>query len=252
MEAKITELKLKRIFKKFYIKIKTIDSNGVVRYIDKPFINDDINFRKQIFGIMSACDIYDLIGLATDNPTFKKMVGCYVFDRLKILGNQNGEYLYYSKEKEEYILLPSNTNIIDKLLKSNLSNINKEEGYIQNIISQSGTFTILFEKGSLASSFIAGQIYWGFGSPIFIGNEKDIINSKKAARTFTTFIVNLMRLYGIDDLLDFGEVKDKFPIVDIKLNDKGDIISITNAKTGMGLSIGKEYNIIERQKEKRK
>lgn len=57
---------------KYYFKIELTDINGCVHVINKPFLSDAINFRRQVFGIMSACGTYDLMRLATDEPVYKK------------------------------------------------------------------------------------------------------------------------------------------------------------------------------------
>ena len=253
MEAKISKLKLKKLLNKYYISIELIDSNNEVRVIDNPFINDEISFRKQIFGIMSACGTFDLMKLGTDNPIFRKMVGCYKMNRLNMLENEKGESFYYSEKKNKYILDKTlkMKNATDMLIKNNLSNLTKEKGVIKTIESQSGTFLILFSREYLSSSLIAGQIYWGFGLPINIGDENNIIETKRAAKVFESFIVNLMKLCGINDLLDFGGNKDKLPIVDIELDDKNNIVSITNPDTGKGLLVGKKYEYIDRLKKQK-
>ena len=72
MEAIINKLELKKMLGKYYIKIELKDANGKVRTIDKPFLNDEINFRKQIFGIMSACGTFDLMKLEQTIHLLKK------------------------------------------------------------------------------------------------------------------------------------------------------------------------------------
>lgn len=72
MEALITKIELKQLFNRSYLKIELTDLNGCIYIIDKPLLSDYINFRKQVFGIISACGTYDLIKLATDKPNLKK------------------------------------------------------------------------------------------------------------------------------------------------------------------------------------
>lgn len=73
MKAVIKKVELKRIVNKYYFKITLSDDNGNIFVIDKPFLSDPINFRKQVFGIMAACGCFDLIRLATNNPISKKL-----------------------------------------------------------------------------------------------------------------------------------------------------------------------------------
>ena len=52
-----------------------------------------------------------------------------------------------------------------------------------------------------------------------------------------------MDIYGVDDLLRLGGKTDYYPEVEITVI-KGKITSITSSETGMGLSISKNYKII--------
>ena len=89
MEAIIKKLKLEQINDNYRIKIELLGSDKQNYIIDNTLINDDINFRKQLFGIMCACNCFDLIRLATNNPVIKKVVGYYK-SGLQILENKKG------------------------------------------------------------------------------------------------------------------------------------------------------------------
>ena len=68
MEAIITKIELKKFMKKYYFSLELRGSNGNAYVIDKPFCNDEIQFRRMVFGIMTACNQYDLLRLASDSP----------------------------------------------------------------------------------------------------------------------------------------------------------------------------------------
>lgn len=123
-------------------------------------------------------------------------------------------------------------------------NGDKEEGVIERIISQSGTFQLLFTCKIGSTFFTTGQIYYGFGYPLTIGKDAKTSVVALSAKRFTSFIVSLMKLYGINDLLKFGGNTDNLPVVEIELNNDNKITSITNPTTGMGLNISTEYEIV--------
>lgn len=73
MKAIIKKIELKKFINNYYFKITLTDINGYTFVIDKPFLSDPISFRKQIFGIMTVCNSYDLMKITTDNPVSKKL-----------------------------------------------------------------------------------------------------------------------------------------------------------------------------------
>lgn len=243
MEAVINKLELKKLINKYYLKIELTDLNGHIHIINKPFLSDPINFRKQVFGIMSACGSYDLMKLATDKPVPKKVIGYYYGNGLQILENENEEWFIYDKKRKEYICNKVNKNK-KKAFQTLIDDITFEKGNIQNITSQSGIFQLLFNGNFGTTFYTTNQIYYGFGYPLNIGNEEDIENCKKSAQSFTSFIVSLMKFYGIDDLLKFGGNVEKLPVVQVNMNSNNEIDLITNPITGIGLSITNEYDVI--------
>lgn len=258
MEAVIKKVELKKFINRYYFKITLMDTNGNTYVIDKPFLSDCVNFRKQVFGIMAACGSYDLMKLATDRPVSKKVVGYYM-NGLKILENENNEWFSYDLNKSEYTcnkLAKNKLELLETLIKQSNPSMVKEVGNIENIESRSGIFSMLFTGKSASTFYICGQqIYYGFGYPINIGDSENQENTKIAAQIYTSFIVNLMKFYGIEDLLHFGGNTDKLPVVEITLNNKNEIDSITNPNTGLGFSINKKYdifNVSEIEKEKTK
>lgn len=72
MEAIIKRIELKKILSRYYFVLEIQDVNGCVYIVDKPFYNDLINFRSLVFGVMVACNQFDLLRLTTSNPEYKK------------------------------------------------------------------------------------------------------------------------------------------------------------------------------------
>lgn len=247
MEAIIKKIELKKFINKYYFKIYLTDINGYNYVIDKPFLSSAINFRKQVFGLMSACGSYDLMTLATNNPVHKRIVGYYM-NGLKILENENNEWFSYDLNKSEYTcdkIAKNKVELLESLIKNNISSMTKDEGEISNIESKSGIFSLLFNTESTSTFFLCGQqIYYGFGYPINIGDPNNIEYTKEAAKIYTSFVVSLMNFYGINDLLHFGGNTDKLPVVEINFNNNNEIQTITNPTTGLGFSINKGYNIV--------
>lgn len=248
MEAIIKELKLKKFLNKYYFRIELCDIDGCTYVVDKPFLSNPIDFRKQVFGIMSAVGSYDLMKLATDDPNKNKVLVMGPSSRgIEILSNSDNTWLTFDDEKDVYVSLKNEKKKhkrLEKLVKENRTNISIEEGNIESIESASGCFQLLFMGKSLSKYYITSQIYYGFGKPINIGDEKNVDNTKRSAGWFTSFIVSLMNFYGIDDLLQFGGKKDKLPVVEMSVSDNNEVRTITNPNTGLGLSITDKYNII--------
>lgn len=246
MQAVIQKLELKKILNRHYIKIELIDELGIKRNIDNPLLSDNINFRRLVFGILSACGNYDLMRIATENPEPQKMSGYYQ-NGLIILENEKGEWLSLDRKIGLYRCqqpTPETRKNFELIIENNMLDLSKDEGIIDRIVSESGVFLLRFIGKSSATHFITGQIYYGLGYPITIGKNADPSNIAISAKMFTTFITSLMKLYGINDLLQFGGNTDNLPIVEIELNNNNKISTITNPTTGMGLAIGKKYEII--------
>jgi len=213
--------------------------------VDKPLLSDSINFRKQIFGIMAACNTFDLMCLATNNPMLKKVVGYYI-NGLQILENESKMWLTYDKQLKKYTCNKIDKNKLElfkKLIINNLANIFIENGQIEKIISQSGCFQMLFNSKGFASFYVTKQLYYGFGYP-FNTNEGNLKDIKTSSIFFTSFIVSLMKFYQIDDLLYFGGKIEKYPKVELKLDENNKVTSITSPVTGLGLFISKSYEIV--------
>ena len=60
---------------------------------------------------------------------------------------------------------------------------------------------------------------------------------------FQSFVLSIMYFYGVDDLLHLDGKTDYYSEVEVTVI-KGKTTSITSSETGMGLSISKNYKII--------
>ena len=88
------------------------DSNGKAYIIDKPFCNDEIQFRRLVFGIMAACNQFDLLRLGSDSPVYKSVKG-YYNNGLEILENESDEWFSYNKKTGTYFCGQSLQNLKD-------------------------------------------------------------------------------------------------------------------------------------------
>ena len=245
MEAIIKSIKLKNVFNRYFFVIELQDINGITYYVDKPFLSDSINFRKQVFGIMAACNQFDLLKLGSNTPLYKDVVG-YYSNGLKILENDQDKWFTYDSRTSRYFCECSD-NKIKELFKvvseRDVFDTFVKKGKIESIKSQSGVFQIFFKSDSVSAFMNTGQIYYGFGYPINIGDSSNLNDIKRSSENFQSFIVNIMKFYGIDDLLMFSGKADINPLVDIVIS-KNKVVNITSLETGMGISIGKNYDII--------
>ena len=119
--------------------------------------------------------------------------------------------------------------------------IDKES--VESISFGSDVLQIFFKSNSLGTFMNTGQVYYGLGYPIGICSAEDIEGIRIALLSFRSFILSIMKFYGVDDLLKLSGRVDKYPIVEVTF-EKNKVKSITSVETGMGFSIGKKYEII--------
>lgn len=245
MEAIITKIELKKFLKKYYFSLELSDINGNAYVVDKPFCNDAIQFRKMVFGIMAACNQFDLLKLGSDSPIYKEVIG-YYNSGLEIIENDSGKWFSYNMKTGTYFCHDSNQQVKDlfKLAESrNAHDVFVKKGNIESITSGSGVFQIFFNANGIGTFMNTGQIYYGFGYPIGIGDPNNEENVSIATNAFQSFILSVTEFYGVKDLLELSGNVDRYPLVDITVNGKK-VTSITSLETGMGFSIGKNYEII--------
>lgn len=245
MEAVIKKIKLKNILNRYYFSLEIQSVDGKVYHVDKPLLSDPISFRKQVFGIMAACNQFDLLRLSSDNPIYKEVIG-YYSNGLQIIENNKNEWFSYNKKTSSYFcdqFSPSVKELFSMAVNKKIPEVSIDKGRIESISSGSGVLQIFFKSNGLGTFMNTGQVYYGFGYPIGIGSVDDKESIKIASLSFQSFILSIMNFYGVDDLLELSGKIDKYPVVDITV-DKNKIKSITSFETGMGISIGKSYEII--------
>lgn len=249
MKAIVKKMELNKIMNRYYLKI-TMESQKKEYIVSNPLNSNPINFRKQVFGMLSACNCYDLMRLARKNPIPQEATGYYFEGRgYKILENKDGKWFSFNEKTGVYLCQNADEytkNLIRMAQKHNISGIAVNEGTIESIMSRSGVFSILFQsKNDEVSFFTTGQVYWGFGSPINIGNNANESEKIASAKMFTSFIVSLLEFCGKDDLLKLGGDIETYPEVEITLNHSNKVNSIRNANTGLGFCIGKNYEFLD-------
>lgn len=254
MEALVKEIKLKSILNRYYFRLQIQTVDGKVYHVDKPLLSDPINFRKQVFGIMAACNQFDLLRLSSDTPIYKDVIG-YYSNGLQIIENEQNKWFSYDKKRSVYFCDESSQSVkelFSMAINRRISDVSIDKGSIESISSSSGVLQIFFKSNGLVTFMNTGQVYYGFGYPIGIGSTEDIEGIRIASLSFQSFILSIMKFYCVDDLLKLSGRVDKYPIVEVTF-DKNKVKSITSMETGMGLSIGKKYeiiNIFELEKQK--
>lgn len=250
MEATIKSIERKKILNRQYFKI-VIESSGREYVVSNPLLSDPINFRKQVFGILTACNCYDIMRLGgREIPIPQKAIGYYIEGRgYKIFENDKGQWFSFHENTGKYSCEKADEHtkqLIKKAEEYNISNVTKAKGTIESIKSTSGVFQMLFQSEEGLSSFLTtGQVYWGFGNPINIGNNATESQKLEAAKMFTSFITSLMDFYGENDLLKLGGEIETYPKVEIALNHSNKIKSIINPSTGLGIGIGQSYEMFD-------
>lgn len=249
MKATIKSIERKKMLNRQYFKI-TMESSGKEYTVAHPLLSDPINFRKQVFGMLTACDCYDIMRLGRKTPVSQKIVGYYIEDRgYKILENDKGQWFSFNENTGRYSCQKADEHtkeLIKKAEEYNISRVTKTKGIIESIKSTSGVFQMLILNENGPSSFFStGQVYWGFGEPINIGNNATESQKLESATMFTSFITSLMDFYGEDDLLKLGGEIEKYPEVEITLNHSNKVNSICNSATGLGFRIGQNYEMLD-------
>lgn len=246
MEAIIKSIKLKRILNRYYFYIEIQDVEGNHYNIDKPLLSDPVSFRKQVFGIMAACNQFDLLKLGSDTPIYKEVTG-YYSNGLQVLEDESGKCFIPDKKTTLYCCEDMNQSfkeLFNIAVARKLPNVSIDKGRIESIRSASGVWNIFFNSDGLGTFMqTLGQIYYGFGYPINIGSTENKESIKRASLSYQSFILSIMEFYGVDDLLKLAGKVDNYPVVEIAV-DKNRIVNITSLETGMGFSIGKNYEII--------
>lgn len=240
VEAFISSIEFVRINKdKCYFKVKLVDDNGnLIGYFGDSKINDNINFRKQLFGILAACDCFDLLKLSSDKPEFLSIYLEYdSFDRITSVINMDGNGLS---------CLDDGRYGVSKHDLEKLGGI-ENRGKILSISSRSGVFMIMVETRVFVTHYVTGSVYSGFGYPLdwnISKLEPHYINL--SAMKFRTFIESILKIYKTNDLLLLGGSDIvNYPKVLIEVDPKGKVVAIGNDKNDYYLKKnGNSYEIV--------
>jgi len=232
-----------------YWKVTLVDeNNNYIGTFGDSKITDPVNFRKQTFGILSACNCFDLLKLSSSNP--QKLPVYYMerkFNGINSIVNKNGQSLKLGHHGMYEINKAWNFFNKNKEIKQ------YEIGEIESIESRSGVFVVSVCSGCSVNSFMTGSVYWGFGYPLTQENmNEDYI--RDASKLYLSFIEGILKLYNTNDLMKLnGNEVSEYPMVIVKTDEKGNITSIGNKDTGFELMTdGISYIIINKNKEQEK
>jgi len=226
-----------------YWKIILVDeNNNYLGTFGDSNITDEVNFRKQTFGILSACNCYDLLKLGSSNPELFP-----IFFKEKYYGGVD----YIVNKSGKKMILEEN-GYYDLKKAWNFFNKNKEikkyeVAEIESIKSQSGVFNILLTNEHFSIFYVTGSVYWGFGYPLSEENmnEKYI---KEASKLYTSFIECILDFYDTNDLLKLSKKENlEYPKVTVDIDDFGKITSIGSSKTGLTLTQNENSYLITKK-----
>lgn len=242
MKVLLKNIKYKKVDKTHsYWILNFVDCHGnLVETIDMPKLSSSVDFRYQTYGILAACNCYDLLRIFTNSPNLLKV---YIpkDDSNKVEYIKNSHNAIFSFKEDKYVL-EHNHNI----LKIAHKHPNELSGQIESITSESGTFAISIATENFKRTFLTGQVYYGFGTPL---NEHINLNEKHellAADMFKTFIEAILKLYQVDDLLGLAKTEYvEYPIVDLEYDEQGKPQYLGCEETGIYLQINENSYAIE-------
>lgn len=241
MEAIINSIELVKINNnRCYFKVKLVDEQGnLIGYFGNSKLSDNINFRKQTFGILAACDCFDLLRVSSDSPEFLPIYLEYdSYDRITSIINMDGDCFSFIGDGRYGIN------------KHSLENVDGVEncGQILSITSRSGVFMIMVQTQVFVTSYVTGSVYFGFGYPL--GNESSDLEPyyiNLSANKFKTFIESILQIYKTNDLLELSRTSAlSYPRVLVEMDSRGKIVSIGNDKNNYYLTQnGNSYEIVD-------
>ncbi len=237
-EAQIASIKLRQIdADNSYFEVSLVDEEGVsLGTFGSPLITDPINFRKQVYGLLEACNITDLLklgGKANINIpiTFK----CNSHNHVNEIHNTNNQTFHLTSEGE-YLTE-----------ETQADNREEFEGSIASIVSENEAFIIRINNPHFTASYNTGNIYYGFGYPR-LSETKNPELTKKATRHYQKYLENILKFLGTDDLLKVGGEPIELPKVLIKKDESGNIIALGNQEKDYYLCISHNGYKIEKGK----
>lgn len=229
MEYYIKNVRFKNVNKyEAYYLVTLVDEKGnVVGTFGNKKFSTACEFRKATFGIMAAVDCFDLTRLGSDDPN--KLNVCYEQDKFgKVLKIFNDKGISLSKNND--FMYVTKRNIFAR-----------KECYetIENIISSSGTFSMLLTEKPFYVFYVTGNVYYGFGYPLFTTSEVKSNDINEASLQYLSYIRSILRLYSTKDLMMISRVKDIVARkVDVVFNHKDDIVGIGNKEKDIYLING--------------
>ncbi len=234
MKAIIKSIQLKKMKNgNSYFKVSLYDEfNNYIGSFGSDAISDAVSFRTELFGIMGACNCYDLLNLSNNDKSEKEIIYYSNNTGVKFLRNKKDYYLYqlsngnYICEKIDPATedLLNNTNVIDH-----------SYGKIESISSKSGVFMTRIDSESSSISYLTGQIYYGF-EYLWGKGEYNLDGIVTASNSYKTFVESILTFYETSDLLKLnGNQVEKYPIVDVVLDKNDNVIGIGCEKTNFML-----------------
>lgn len=239
MEAIVKSIKLYKVDEnRSYWKLELEDLDGnLIGFFGDPKLSDSVNFRKQTFGIMAACNCFNLLELGSNNPKFLPIY--FEEENYKgVVSIINREYnIFHQADNGKYVLKKYNDDI--NKIKNNVAEI-------FCVSSASGVFNIGIHTPHYSTFYNTGQIYYGFGYPITISGEKqeDIIF---ASDIYKSFIESILKLYKTDDLLKMCNCDViNYPKILINIDENNNIVCIGNESNDYCLLQKNDSYTIER------
>lgn len=223
MEAMLIETELKKTMRGHYFVIELLDKHNVRYIIDKPTLSDNINFRRETYGIINASDENDLLRLSTSNPIRYK-VNYYYENGVKYIENR-GKSFYYDSKSRLYK--------VDEIKHST----DKEECLIDSILFKDGCAKIVLESP---------LSYRNIKTSLIDFDETVKSENRASASTYHSFVVSLMNFLNKKDILSLGGNIERYPEVDIKVCGNN-VKRLSNPYTGKSLYITNKYEISDKK-----
>lgn len=238
MEGYVKSIKYYKIdkFKGYFLVSLVDDKNNFIGTFGNKEYCSICEFRKETFGIMASVDCFDLIRLGSSNPN-KLCVSLEVDSSNRIVRIINQNFLAFGKDD----------NCLYNIKRSFFNrNMDREVWSIESIKSQSDTFSIFLMNDGLGTFYVTGNVYYGFGYPLFTPSELKSDGIIRASLQYLTFIRSILKFYGTNDLMGLSKNSDiQYKKVSLVRDDNGYIIGIGNKEKDIYLVNGvNTYHIL--------
>lgn len=227
MQAFIKSIKLKKTKnRQSYLSASLCDEQGhYIGTFGNSKISDPVNFRTFLFGIMGACDCFDLLKLSANSPKEKEIEYYYLPNDSKIIINENN--LALAKHTNGGYFCSKLDPRLERLCE--LKKVPREKGHITHIKSASGVFLIGINSRCGFTNFVTNQIYYGFSYLWGKNENRKQEDIRLASAWFQSFIESVLKLYNTNDILKLnGPSIEKLPSLQAILDNNGSIIALTN------------------------